>query len=377
MTDQRDEPIRSFLAEEAVRRAVDAPTMDEAVTRVAMRLGKRDTVGPTRQMAILVAATLLLVATLSVATAVGSGVLRLPFIETIDTPPVIGPTGYEAVFLQGAIRDGEQFVTVIGIDAEGGERVIADVTGGVEFGIDGPYVVGAVSRHGVLALATGTFGHVRWELHDLRSPGSAPIAVPDISQDVEQLQATPYFSRQMRPSVFWGPTDTVAIPWYLRVPDPAGSSSSSLDWWVTFVNESGTASTVDVPDSRWRLLPEWAGDGSGVLLGSPIGASVTAHAVLRPDGSITEVDDVTGSFPACRSIARSGSTAAASVEPGIGPVEYVCLSPDDERVAFGIGVGAGNGEVTATRSISGLAAPGSENWLRVGGKFAGWMEEVP
>lgn len=377
MTDSPDDIIRTFLVDEAERRTVHAPSLVQAVTPVAMRLGQRAAGRPSRQVAILVAATLLLVATLGVATAVGSGVLRLPFIENRDAQPVVGPAGYDAVFLRGGLRGDEETVTVFAIDADGGERVITEVEGGVQFGLDGPYVVGAISRNGVLALATGTYMDVHWELHDLRQSGSPPIQVPDIRQDVEQLQATPYFSAGMLPSVFWGPDDMVAIPWYLRVPDPADPRASSLDWWVSFVDEGGNASTVDVVDSAWRLLPQWAGDGSGVLLGSPIGSSATAHAVLRPDGSIIEVEDVTKPYSACRSIAQSGRTVSVSVDPGIGPVEYICLSPDDKTVAFGIGVGAGNGEVTATRSLSGLGAPESENWLRVKGKFAGWMKDAP
>lgn len=83
MTTVNDDLIRAFLAEEARRAVAAAPSLDEAVGRLAPRIEGRPS-GASQRLIVLLAATLLLVAALGTAVAVGSGLLRLPLV--IDDP---------------------------------------------------------------------------------------------------------------------------------------------------------------------------------------------------------------------------------------------------------------------------------------------------
>lgn len=82
-----DDQIRAFLADEARRAAAAAPSFDEAVGRLAPRIEVRPS-GASQRLIVLLAATLLLVAALGTAIAVGSGILRLPLV--IDDPTISG-----------------------------------------------------------------------------------------------------------------------------------------------------------------------------------------------------------------------------------------------------------------------------------------------
>jgi Tol biopolymer transport system component len=87
MNTDNDDLIRAFLAEEARRAVAAAPTLDQAVDRLTPRIAG----GPSRasrRLTVLLAATLLLVAALSTAIAVGSGILRLPMVIDPDEPSV-------------------------------------------------------------------------------------------------------------------------------------------------------------------------------------------------------------------------------------------------------------------------------------------------
>ncbi len=80
-----DNVIRAFLADEARHAVTAAPSLDEAVGRLASRIGERPS-GASQRLIVLLAATLLLVAALGTAIAVGSGILRLPLV--IDDPQI-------------------------------------------------------------------------------------------------------------------------------------------------------------------------------------------------------------------------------------------------------------------------------------------------
>jgi len=95
MTTNLDERLRDFLADEGRRVTSGAPSLDEAVGRIAPRLAPR--LAPAghrspRRFVILVAAALLTAAASAIG--IGSGLLRLPLV--IDTPSV--QTEREAVF---------------------------------------------------------------------------------------------------------------------------------------------------------------------------------------------------------------------------------------------------------------------------------------
>lgn len=53
------------------------------------------------------------------------------------------------------------------------------------------------------------------------------------------------------------------------------------------MNGPDAASTVNVPGDR-RLMPAWAADGSGVLLGGGLTSSADPVGILRPDGTVSD-----------------------------------------------------------------------------------------
>ena len=85
MTRDFDDRLSEFLAEEGRRAALGAPSLEEAVGRLAPRLAPDSRRAPERLVAVL-AAALLLAAALGSAIAVGNGWLRLPLV--IDTPSI-------------------------------------------------------------------------------------------------------------------------------------------------------------------------------------------------------------------------------------------------------------------------------------------------
>ena len=87
MTIGNDDHIRAFLADEARRAVTAAPSLDEAVGRLAPRIAGRPS-GASQRLIVLLAATLLLVAALGTAIAVGSGILRLPLVVDSEEPSV-------------------------------------------------------------------------------------------------------------------------------------------------------------------------------------------------------------------------------------------------------------------------------------------------
>lgn len=87
MTTVNDDLIRVFLAEEARREVTAAPSLDEAVGRLAPRVAGQQGSAYQRQI-VLIAATVLLVAALATAVAVGSGILRLPWVVDSEEPSV-------------------------------------------------------------------------------------------------------------------------------------------------------------------------------------------------------------------------------------------------------------------------------------------------
>ena len=142
---------------------------------------------------------------------------------------------YEAVFLRLEVVDGASEVTVIGVNAEGRERQIARLPGAwVAYHIRNPEgflaPTGAVSVGGLLAIPSHRGEQVEramhWEIYDLHLPDAKPIVIPGITQDVELIGLTPYFSEGTHPSVFWGPGERLAIPWNEHIPDPADPRAS-------------------------------------------------------------------------------------------------------------------------------------------------------
>jgi len=375
-----DDRIRAFLADEAVRLTSAAPSLDQAIGRLAPRLRPRSRAQP-RGMTLLLAASLLLAAAVGATLAVGSGLVRLPIVNVL--PPTEAPA-YEAVFLRLEVDGGDRAVIVIGVNGEGNEREISRIPGGwVSLDIGDGFLapMGAVSTSGLLAMASGETRALQWRIHDLHDPDATPRLVAGFEQDVEQLQSTAYFATDMRPSVFWGPFDRVAIPWYTRRPD------TLVDFSVALVDgRTGSATSVAIPSALW-ILPRWAGDGSAVLLGSGI-SDQTPRAIARFDGTLAEVDEDAASVPACGGRDRSGAelvamwdeVARGDVDGTSQPlaaaedVTFACLAPDDRTLVFNTATGDGSGLVTAWRTLVGSIGPGGGDWTEVEGTFAGWME---
>ena len=217
-----------------------------------------------------------------------------------------------------------------------------------------------ISRGGRLAIPVATDGtRLRWQVYDLHHPEAAPIVVPDIEQDVEQIQAIPFYRSDMRPSVIWGPDERLAIPWYEG--DPRA-------WKLTFVDgRTGAASTVNVPGDR-RLMPAWAADGSGVLLGGGLTSSADPVGILRPDGTVADASGAALEL-ACR------TRDAPFQDPSRREATFSCLSPNDAmHVTDGID---GDSSSPASAPTSSLSSEITGDRFSVDGKFAGWMEVVP
>lgn len=85
MTTANDSDIQAFLSIEARHAVAVAPSFDEAVGRLAPRVAGRPRHGSQR-LIVLTAATLLLVAMLAAAVAVGSGLLRPPSVIDDQEP---------------------------------------------------------------------------------------------------------------------------------------------------------------------------------------------------------------------------------------------------------------------------------------------------
>jgi dipeptidyl aminopeptidase/acylaminoacyl peptidase len=100
MTIGHDDQIRAFLADKARRATAAAPTLDEAIGRLAPRIGGRSS-DRTRRLVILLAATLLLAAALGTAIAVGTGLLRLPQLVEHPELGIFEPIAGRIVFLDG------------------------------------------------------------------------------------------------------------------------------------------------------------------------------------------------------------------------------------------------------------------------------------
>ena len=132
-----------------------------------------------------------------------------------------------------------------------------------------------------------------------------------------------------------------------------------------------------VPDN-FRILPAWASDGSGVLVGGQL--DDTTSGILHPGGIIAELGDQPLT-PACKSAYADG--AKLSVADGAlerrrpsGDVENVrsdsvilaCLAPDESAIAVQLDTSA----APEPRSTSAVLGP-EGTWFEIDGSFAGWL----
>ena len=113
MIADNDDRIRAFLADEARRAVAAAGSLDEAVGRLAPRIERRPA-GASQRLIVLMAATLLVVAALGSAIAIGSGVLRLPLV--ID-PSTVSP--FEGTWISTSDADGGTQTMIVRVLADG------------------------------------------------------------------------------------------------------------------------------------------------------------------------------------------------------------------------------------------------------------------
>ncbi len=306
-------------------------------------------------------------------------------VSTANEPDPIDGQSYEAVFLRLEVVDNSPEVIVVGVNPEGLERQIASFPGAwvaydIASGESFLAPMGAVSPTGLLAIPSGSFEEMHWEIFDLHRPQDEPIVIAGIQQDLEQLQITPYFTMNMRPSVFWGPDERLAIPWYER-------GGEIVDWQLSFIEgRTGDATSVDVPDDL-VLDRFWTIDGSGVFLRgrSDVGAP---HLVLAPDGRVTDGTAAVAES-GCDGRYQSGAEVEVSngqvvlrnpdrtqeALPSPSGVGFACLAPDESAIVFNIEIGDGSGSASASSPLAGLVVPGSDAFVEIEGSFAGWLGE--
>lgn len=261
----------------------------------------------------------------------------------------------EATFLRVEVVDNEPAVLVVAVDGGGDERQLARLHGAWAAYEVGGYLhpMGAVSPDGYLAMpssrgaATGRMPLMKWEIYDLHEPEREPVGVAGIRpQDIEQLQLSPYFKSDMRPSVFWN-GERFVIPWYDRIPDPNDSRSFTADYHVTVVDpRTGATSRADLD----RVRIEAAETACRTEYQS--GATIT----VSPDGVGRR--DADGSLAQLRSTSRVG---------------YACISPDESLIVHNVGIGVGDGPATASRPLAVLLGPDGEAF-EIEGSFAGWLD---
>jgi hypothetical protein len=274
-------------------------------------------------------------------------------VNPSPSPAAASPTvstsvagAYEAVFLRLEVVAGAPEVLVIGADPTGKEREIARLPGAwtaYDILTGGGYLapMGAVSPSGLLAipssrgeptLTTPPLPLLHWEIFDLHRPGAAPIVIAGIRQDLEQLQGSAYFTHDMRPSVFWGPGERLAIPWY----DRCGAQACNVVFhWTFFDGRTGAESPERLPtepDCRTRTA-------SGAEI------SISDGGVVRrqPDG-----------------------TRQVLATPG--GVGFACLAPDDSMIVHGVDI---------VGDFSGLIDPEGRTSTLIQGNFAGFLEVAP
>jgi hypothetical protein len=277
--DRLDREIRDFLAWETGR-TVDGPDATEMVRRLSGGVGAPSVRSRAPRLVWLLLLGMLI--TLLAGAAIGGASLLQ------DDGP-----SFEAVFLRFDEGRPSELV-VLGIDAEGRERRIARLEDARV--PTWPVPLGVVSPSGLLAVPRplerspdSDYDLVSWEIIDLHRPDTESIVIDSITQDLDQLRRTPYYEPSGRPSVSWGPGDRFLLPWRERRSGPATR-------YLTFVDgRTGAIATVDYPvDDELLVLPAWAPDGSGILIGrwcddtgcdirnaKPIG-------ILRPDGTMVE-----------------------------------------------------------------------------------------
>ena len=193
---------------------------------------------------------------------------------------------------------------------------------------------GAVSPGGLIAIpATRDGWLVQWEIFDLHHPETAPIVVPGIEQDTDQI---PIVAVPSGPERARAPSG-----------DPASASRSrGTSGWTTAAATTWASTTAAPPRSRTKSFP--MGWGS-VLTGRPTdrACSSTMARCSVPGGFVggSALDAV----PNCRTVDRTGVDISSV---GSSDFEFACLAPDDSAIAERAATGAGHLARTGRRRVA-------------------------
>jgi hypothetical protein len=179
MTIGNDDSIRAFLADEARRAMAAAPSLDEAVGRLAPRIGRRPMGGASQRLIVLLAATLLLAAALGTAIAAGTGILRL----VIDDPKISGGMWPQSNLDE--VREAQELAAAG--DPRYTWQVDPELRSGSSQPTDGTEIVARFLRE-----------ELGWE--EFRLVGPAPDPDPGASLDNEYVRCAPGETNPLYPN---------------------------------------------------------------------------------------------------------------------------------------------------------------------------------
>ena len=330
MTIGNDDAIRAFLADEARRAVAAAPSLDAAVGRLAPRVEGRPS-RTSQRLLVLLAATLLLMAALGTAIAIGSGVLRLPLINEDLTLPRLAYEIDGDIYL--ADWDGENAVRVADGSAVAGDPQCQGLGGeGSIWAPDG--------RH--FAFRSTWTDECPGEVHVLDADGRLVATVPGSGWDVS-----------------WSPDSSRFATWvdFFQTIGIYGIDGERQALLMVDGEAPLTADSGCRPDDA-DLDPVWSPDGGSVLVrpcevpidgGTPrplsrtdprVGISSTLNEVaFSPDG--TRIARVTreGDAGTDLAITEADGTVLQQVVPEDSPDAAVIIhnpvwSPTGDRVLF-------------------------------------------
>lgn len=301
MTTVNDDLIRAFLADEARRAVTAAPSLDQAIRRLARGLEGRPS-GASRRLIALVAAALLLVAALGTAIAVGSGILRPPLV--IDDPPDLGIFEPVAGRILYADRSGMWSVD---------PAVPADPATNVELSSEGLRLIPlGWSSDGTRLLA-------------MRQHGPAALATSDvfiIHRDGSEARVTER-PVQIRGAAISPDGSRVA---YTAIPETPGADSP---WGLYVVDADGGPAELLV-ESRNGILDELAFSPDGTQIAYSDGAGDNNHHIWVMDADGSDAHEILTRDCACHVYGLAWSPAGDRIALGIEGSVYT-FAPDGSQ----------------------------------------------